>query len=61
MIGHIDEPTNGKIIDSDDIVCRGWAYSASGIKAIEMILDDTNIGRGKYGLRREDVNKKRFG
>lgn len=57
MFGCIDEPTNGKIIDSNDLTCKGWVYLEKGIKAIEIILDDTNIGRGKCGLRRDDVKK----
>jgi hypothetical protein len=27
MIGHIDEPATGKIIDSNDLICKGWVYS----------------------------------
>jgi hypothetical protein len=48
MIGHTDEPTNGEIIDSDDVVCRSCAYSGSGIRAIVAILGDTKIERGEY-------------
>jgi hypothetical protein len=57
MIGCIDEPSSHTIINSNTIVCKGWAYSESGIISIKIIIDDHEVGEADYGLPRTDVKK----
>lgn len=55
MIGYIDKPSADSIINSNSVVCGGWAYSECGIASIKIIIDDRDVGEAIYGLQRNDV------
>lgn len=55
IIGDIDSPNQMQILDSDDIVCRGWYYSNEGIKSIEIFIDDVRIGIARQWGKRFDI------
>jgi radical SAM protein with 4Fe4S-binding SPASM domain len=54
-MGNIDFPTQMQILDSDDIICRGWYYSNKGLKSIEIFVDDTKIGTAMQWVERSDL------
>lgn len=52
MIGYVDEPLANSIINSDPIICRGWAYAECGITSIKISIDNREVGTATYGLLR---------
>ena len=44
ILGNVDSPYQMQILDSDDILCKGWYYSNDGIKSIEIYIDTNKIG-----------------
>ncbi|WP_297519733.1 N-acetylmuramoyl-L-alanine amidase, partial [uncultured Clostridium sp.] len=52
----IDTPTTNQAINGDNLVVRGWALNASGVKEIKMYLDNVYKGQAKLGGKRPDVN-----
>lgn len=44
ILGNVDSPYQMQILDSDDILCKGWYYSNDGIKSIEIYIDNNKIG-----------------
>jgi radical SAM protein with 4Fe4S-binding SPASM domain len=55
IFGYIDSPVQMQIIDSDDILCRGWYYPNEGIKSIDIFIDNTKIGTAVQSGKRFDV------
>lgn len=51
----IDEPVNGGIIEKSDILVRGWALNASGIKEVNVLVDGKLNGNAQILLSRPDV------
>ncbi len=57
MIGLIDDPSQNSVISTSPFICRGWAYSETGIESIKIIIDELEVGEAEYGLLRDDVKK----
>ncbi|MDP4088149.1 MAG: Ig-like domain-containing protein [Bacillota bacterium] len=53
----IDDPSTNQTFNQKDVLVRGWALSASGVKQISILLNDNLIGQATGGLDRPDVNK----
>lgn len=53
---HIDEPLNYSSSNGDNIVVRGWAVNACGIKDVS-ILVGSNVYTANYGTERTDIDK----
>jgi len=51
----VDEPVQDSTLNGDVIV-RGWAISSSGIKVVNILVDDKKIGQAIIGQPRPDVN-----
>ncbi|MFA9398539.1 MAG: Ig-like domain-containing protein [Clostridiaceae bacterium] len=54
---YIDVPFNNQVIENKDVIVSGWATDSSGIKKIDIFLDNVKIGEANYGSLRLDVNK----
>ena len=55
-ISCLDEPTNGKVVSSDQLKIRGWALADSGVKEVRVYINGTDVGTVPYGTSRADVN-----
>lgn len=53
---YIDEPAFNQTV-SRAVKIRGWALNKSGIKEINILVDDVFIGKAVIGLNRDDVDK----
>jgi uncharacterized protein YjiS (DUF1127 family) len=54
---YIDSPTSNQKVTNQDILVRGWALNASGVKEVRISVDGTFIGNADIGLSRPDVDK----
>lgn len=55
-IGVMDEPTAGSTVNGT-INVRGWTLSGSGVKKVDVLVDDNIVGQAQIGLSRPDVQK----
>lgn len=51
----VDTPTQNSNLNGD-VVVGGWAISSSGIKAVNILVDDVKVGQAIIGQSRPDVN-----
>lgn len=60
VIGRIDQPVRGAIFVAREIaIVSGWALAPSGIRSVEVFIDDDPRGRIAYGALRPDIAKRR--
>ena len=52
----IDKPLNGYNTNKDNIQLEGWALNSSGVKDINVYINDSFIGKATKGIARPDVN-----
>jgi len=55
ILGCVDSPNQMQILDSEDILCKGWYYSNDGITSIEIFIDNTKIGTATQWGERIDL------
>lgn len=53
----VESPKQKSSLQNKDIVVTGWALDPSGVKEINIYLNDKLQGKANYGLNRPDVNK----
>jgi glycosyltransferase involved in cell wall biosynthesis len=54
--GQIDEPSNGGVVDLDDVVVRGWVHAPGGmVTRVDVLLDGAPIGKATLRRPRPDV------
>ncbi|QLY79117.1 N-acetylmuramoyl-L-alanine amidase [Clostridium intestinale] len=53
-IGNIDTPSN-YVYENNNVNVLGWALNYSGIKSIDVYLNNKYLGEATYGLERRDV------
>ncbi|SFB45525.1 N-acetylglucosaminidase [Clostridium frigidicarnis] len=53
----VETPIDGSEVDSDEIQIIGWALDSSGIKRVNIYLNDKFVGYGNIGIERTDLYK----
>ncbi|WP_288236663.1 N-acetylmuramoyl-L-alanine amidase [uncultured Clostridium sp.] len=53
--GRVDEPDDGTIVKSNTLNLRGWAANSSGVKQINIYIDNVSLGQANYGESRPDI------
>jgi beta-N-acetylglucosaminidase len=56
LVGHLDAPANGSIVDGISKV-RGWFLDGNGIAKVDVLVDGKVVGKASYGKPRADVLK----
>jgi GT2 family glycosyltransferase len=60
VIGRLDLPNRGSLfIPREIIVVSGWVLAPSGIRSLEVTVDEETRGRVDYGALRPDIAKRR--
>ena len=54
---YIDKPSSNQNITNQDVLVRGWALNASGIKEVQILVNGSYLGNAEIGLSRPDVDK----
>lgn len=54
---YIDSPFENQLVTNKSLELSGWALNPSGIKSINVYVDDNIKGQAIYGSVRSDVNK----
>lgn len=52
---NIDVPKNEKVVDGSIETISGWAINETGIKVVQIYLNNKFIGNANYGISRPDV------
>jgi beta-N-acetylglucosaminidase len=57
-ITYINEPTNNQKLPYQDVLVRGWALNATGIKEVQVSVNGDYTGNAELGFSRPDIDRK---